>query len=92
MSTVQQQLDARGMLALEYDQAARHRRERVFRLQAEARGRGDGRQRSEGTPLASVRQRSAEPLRSYGVEAFAPRATLGVVRCVRRTMSLGRLS
>ena len=72
MSTVQQQLDVCGMSALEYDQAARHQRERVFRLQAEARCRGDGRQRSEGAQLASVRQQSAVPLRSYGVGASAP--------------------
>ena len=72
MSTVQQQLDVRGMSTLEYDQAARHHRERVFRLQTESRGRGDGRQRSEGAQLASVRQQSAVPLRSYGAEASAP--------------------
>ena len=72
MSTVQQRLDVCGMSALEYDQAARHHRERVFRLQTEARCRGDGRQRSEGAQLASVRQQSAVPLRSYGVEASAP--------------------
>ena len=45
MSTVQQHLDVRGMSAMEYDQAARHHRERASRLQAEARGRGDGRGR-----------------------------------------------
>ena len=72
MSTVQQQLDVRGMSAMEYDQAARHHRERVSRLQAEARGRGDGRQRSEGTQLASVRQKNvAVPLRRYGDDVSA---------------------
>ena len=69
---MQQQLDVRGMSAMEYDQAARHHRERASRLQAEARGRGDGRQRSEGTQLASVRQKNvAVPLRRYGDDVSA---------------------
>ena len=72
VSTVQQQLDVCGMSALEYDQAARHQRERALRLQAEARCRGDGRQRDEGTQVANVRQQSAVPLRSHGAVASAP--------------------
>ena len=72
MSTVQQQLGVCGMSALEYDQAARHQRERAFRLQAEACCRGDGRQRDEGTQTANVRQQRAVPLRSHGAAASAP--------------------
>ena len=64
--TVQQQLDVCGMSALEYDQAARHQRERAARMQAEACYRGGGRQRGEGTRMASMRQQRAAPLGNHG--------------------------